>query len=56
MHTNYKLSGAEKSLLRIEKNYNNVLEQISTRLDRKLKESLYVNNNKSISKNRIRSI
>lgn len=56
MHTNYKLSSAEKSLLRIEKNYNNVLEQISTRLDKKVKESLYVNNNKNISKSRIKGI
>lgn len=56
MHTNYKLSGAEEALLRIEKNYNTVLNQISARLDKKIKETIYVNNNKSISKSRIKSI
>lgn len=56
MHTNYKLSGAEKALLRIEKNYRDVLKKISTRLDKKVKESLYANNDKSISKSRIKSI
>lgn len=50
------MSGAEKALLRIENNYNNVLKQISVRLNKKIKESLYANNNKNISKSRIKSI
>ena len=56
MLTNYKMQGAEKAVLRIEKNYNNILKQMSDRLDKKLKESLNVNSNKNISKSRIKSI
>lgn len=56
MLINYKMSEAEKVVLRIEKNYNKVLKQMSDRLDKKLKESLNANSNKNISKSRIKSI